>query len=360
VASSLLGSVVILPIALAVRPHAYPNISILWLVLAVVASVGVLMKEYLGGVVFALGRPLRYIAAGALQPVIGAIFVLGLLATGHHSLELVVAVWVASILLSGIGAVAFTMDLTGPWERVRRDNVRRLGRFGIKTYPALLARFLNLRLDQFLVRILASASVLGQYAVAVSVGELLIRIPTLTVWAITGTISSREQQDSAELVSQFCRWTFILIGGAVALIAVAAPIGIPFVFGAAYRPAATSVMWLLPGMLFYGPSAIIVEYFIVQRGKPARAALIAGTSLVTSSVLNVPLTPAFGADGASIASSISYMVMFLTAAWLFRADSGRSPAELLPRSVADLKMVGRAARRLVPAGARADRPAGTA
>src|SRR5206468_7248195 len=117
-------------------------------------------------------------------------------------------------------------------------------------------------------------------------------------------------------------------------------------FGSRYRGAVGSVLLLLPGMICYAPATIIAEYFIVQRGRPGKAALIAGASMVTSAALNFPLTPAWGAAGASIASSISYAVMLAVAVALFTADTGRPARELFAVSRRDLSESARALRRL--------------
>jgi O-antigen/teichoic acid export membrane protein len=176
------------------------------------------------------------------------------------------------------------------------------------------------------------------------VGELLLRIPNQMLWAFSGSISAHGRDESASLVAQFCRWALILLLITAAVIGVAAPFLVPAVFGAAYRPAISSVLFLLPGMVLYAPATIIAEYFIVQRGRPGKAALIAGSSLAVSAILNIPLTPTFGAAGASMASSLSYGVMFGVAAMLFSRDAGYRPLSLLPKSLADLRSVALAMR----------------
>ena len=130
-----------------------------------------------------------------------------------------------------------------------------LGRFGARTYLAVLTRFLNLRLDQFLVLALASAATLGQYAVAVNVGELLIQVSATMLWALSGTISASRREDSGPIVAQYCRWALIVVLLAAVAVAVVAPIAIPLLFGARYRPAIASVWLLLPGVRLLWPCA---------------------------------------------------------------------------------------------------------
>jgi O-antigen/teichoic acid export membrane protein len=160
------------------------------------------------------------------------------------------------------------------------------------------------------------------------------------LWALSGAISSADPDESREIVAQFCRVSILMLLGLGLVIAAAAPAVLPLVFGGNYRPAVPSVLLLLPGMVCYAPAIIFAEYFVVQGGMPGRAALIPAVSLVVSTVLNFPLTPALGAAGASMASSISYAAMLLTAVVLFARHTHRSPVTILRITRADLLLLG--------------------
>lgn len=338
VLSGGVAALVLIPLALALRSRLFPDLAPALITGAVVLAGPLLLREYVGGTLIALGRPQRYVLSHAAQPVAATAALAAILVAGTGSLAGVVWGWAIGITLSGLTALIMSIGLVGSRPQLERDDLLVLGRFGARTYPALLARFLNLRLDQFLVRFLASASVLGQYAVAVNVGELLIQIPVVLLWALSGAISSADRDRSGDLVAEFCRWSLIILGIAAAAVAMLTPVGLPLAFGSRYRGAVGSVLLLLPGMICFAPATIIAEYFIVQRGRPGKAALIAGVSMVTSAVLNFALTPTWGAAGASIASSVSYAVMLLTAYLLFTRDTGMPVRMLLRVSREDLRI----------------------
>jgi O-antigen/teichoic acid export membrane protein len=165
------------------------------------------------------------------------------------------------------------------------------------------------------------------------------------LWALSGSISAADPKESGAIVAQFCRLSILLLLGLAVVIAAVAPAGLPLVFGGNYRPAVPSVLLLLPGMVCYAPAIIFAEYFVVQGGMPGRAALIPAVSLAASTALNFPLTPAFGAAGASIASSISYAMMLVTAVVLFARHTRRSPVAILRITRADLRLLGSVLRR---------------
>ena len=337
--SSGAGALVLIPVALALRSRLFPDLAPILVAGAVLLATPLLLREYMGGILIALGRPQRYVLSHAAQPAAASVALAAILFAGVGSLTAVVAGWAIGVTLSGLTALVMAFTLVGSAPRMERDDLVTLGRFGVRTYPALLARFLNLRLDQFLVRLLASAAVLGQYAVAVNVGELLIQVPVVLLWALSGAISSADPEESREIVAQFCRVSILLLLGLAVVIAAAVPTVLPLVFGGNYRPAVPSVLLLLPGMVCYAPAIIFAEYFVVQGGMPGRAALIPAVSLVVSTVMNFPLTPALGAAGASMASSISYAVMLVTAVVLFASHTHRSPVKLLRITRADLTLL---------------------
>jgi O-antigen/teichoic acid export membrane protein len=345
--SGVAATLVLFPIALALRDRLFPGIAPVLIGTALALATPILLREYLAGAMTAVGRPLAVIGAIAVQPLVSLAVLSVILIIEEGSLQRVVAAWALGILASGLAAFALSFRFTRPWPNFKLPDLLALGRFGLRTYPAFVARFLNLRIDQFLVGILAGAAALGQYAVAVNVGELLVRIPNVLLLAVSGELSAADRGRSADLVIRFCRWSLIMLTAAVAIIAILAPIGIPLVFGPAYRPSIGPVLLLLPGMVFYAPATFISEYFIVQRGNPARAAWIAGVSMVASVVLNLFLVPILEAAGASIASSLSYALMFLFGVVLFARDTGLPAASLLTVGRRDLASLLGALRRVV-------------
>jgi O-antigen/teichoic acid export membrane protein len=341
-----MAALVFIPLGLGFHKEVLPGLDTLYIVAAIALATGLLAREYLGGVSIAVGRPQDYIGSLAVQPFVALGILLVLILTRRTSVGTVVVAWSAGIVASAATLYLLASRYRDSRARLKASQVWSLARFGIRTYPAFVARFLNLRIDQFLVRILTTAAILGQYAVAVNVGELLIRIPNLMLAALSGAISSEEPEASQRLVAQFSRWAIVVLAAAAVVIGLATPL-MPLVFGQSYRPAVGGVLLLLPGMVCYAPATIIVEYFIVQRGRPAKAAMIAGGSILISVVLNLILTPPLGVAGASLASSASYAGMLGTACWLFSKDTGKPIRDLVAVSRSDVRTMIRAMRSAV-------------
>lgn len=337
--SGALAGLLLIPASLALGDSLFPGISAILIVAAVLLATPMFVRDYSGGLLMALGRPERFMVSHAVQPLAALAILMAFVILGAPSFDEVVLAWAAAIIISGFAAITLSLGPVGGRPKFLRKDVVTLGRFGARTYAALLTRFLNLRVDQFLVLLLASARQLGYYAVAVNVGELLLQIPVIMLWAISGSISGTSREQSGAMVAQFSRWVIALMGGLLVVLAVITPLAVPLVFGARYAPAVPSVLLLLPGMVCYGPAVIISEYFIVHRGRPAKAVLIPGLATVANLLLNLPLTSLLGASGAAMASSASYALMLAIAVGLFTRDTGRSPRELLLVTRSDLRSI---------------------
>lgn len=335
--SGLAGAAVLGPVALFLRPTFLPGVSPIWILGAILLAIPLVVREYVSGPLIAVGRPTPVLLASGVQPFGAVAMLLPLLMIGIGGLAWVGASWAVGILLSTTIAVTISsVSLKGSPRFPKREDFGVL-RFGLRTYPAYITRFLNLRVDQFLVAWLASATALGYYAIAVTVGELLLQIPVVMLWALSGTISSGNREEAGRMVMIFCRWSILVLLASALLIGVATPLAVPLLFGEEYRPAIGSLLLLLPGMVAHAPALLLGEYFIVQRAQPGKAAIIAAVSLVVGTMLNFPLTPRLGAVGASIASSSSYVVMLLAALALFRRDTGIAASAMFRIAPSDLR-----------------------
>jgi hypothetical protein len=108
---------------------------------------------------------------------------------------------------------------------------------------------------------------------------------------------------------------YTLLSAALAcVLAVAAPWGVPLVFGHAFEPAVELVWILLPGFVAQS-YAYIVDAGMVGLRKPwvGNAAQGAGV-VITASMLPI-LLPTYGAKGAAITSTVSYTVSAVISVW---------------------------------------------
>ena len=84
--------------------------------------------------------------------------------------------------------------------------------------------------------------------------------------------------------------------------------GIVLLYGNEYRPSATALRALLPGIVMFN-TARIVANDLAGRGKPEINLYTSAFVLVVNIIASFTLVPTLGAVGASLSSSISYSLM---------------------------------------------------
>ncbi|MGH2841821.1 MAG: lipopolysaccharide biosynthesis protein, partial [Solirubrobacteraceae bacterium] len=201
-------------------------------------------------------------------------------------------------------------------------------RQGALLSPYFVFLFLNLRLDVLLLAAFDTTRSVGIYAVAVIFAEL--------IWLVTDAINAgaRERQwgtgaeDALAATASAARMSLLIALLALPVIAVAAPLAIPTLFGAQFADA-TDALWALL------PAAVAMAWWralgagLVRFGRARTVNAVAFTALAANVGLNVWLIPRLGISGAALASLGSYALGALLAA--VALCRGRlSARELLP------------------------------
>ena len=144
------------------------------------------------------------------------------------------------------------------------------------------------------------------------------------------------------------RIVMIITTVAVGVAALAGPVLLPIVFGAAYAGAVQPFLWLLPSAFGFAASAVFSTALLAS-GAPALSSLGPVISLVAGVALDLVLIPRLGATGAAIAASIALLAGGAAAATAYGLRAGLRPGALVPRREDVALLVTRATRR---AGAR--------
>ena len=170
------------------------------------------------------------------------------------------------------------------------------------------------RIDLPLVQALAGSRQAGLYAAAVKWSEVVWFIPIATQFVMLQSTASFWREDQTErvtaLVSRLVRYTVLATAPLIISVAVFAEPILQTYFGPDFAGAAWALRLLAPGVFCYSIARLIMPA-LQARGalKPLIAAILAAT--VTDVALNLWLTPAWGANGAALASSVSYTLAAL-------------------------------------------------
>jgi len=203
--------------------------------------------------------------------------------------------------------------------------LRRMITYGLKFHVSILAGAIIIRADLLVVNHFRGAAEAGVYSVASQFALMLMLLPGVVATLLFPRVTS-EQDARGETTCRVTRYTaFVMFICCLA----AVPLGLllPFIYGAAFYDA-TGLLWiLLPGVYLIGLESVLVQHFNAL-GLPRAIPLYWVVTLVLNLVLVFALVPRLGAQGAAIASTISYAAIFGLVALHFHSSTGRSFAEV--------------------------------
>jgi O-antigen/teichoic acid export membrane protein len=202
--------------------------------------------------------------------------------------------------------------------------------FGVRAWIGTLSRFLNFRLDQILLAVIASEAALGIYAVAVNVSEVLLYLPSATATALLPVAAASESSVAPERTLRAFRAVALISVAAMVIALLAGPPLLPLVFGERFEPAVLPFILLLPGTLGYAASAVFSSA-LAAASSPGLSSVGPLISLVAGLALDVVLIPPFGAPGAAAAASAAFLIGGGVAGWLYLRRTGSAWQGLIPR-----------------------------
>lgn len=176
---------------------------------------------------------------------------------------------------------------------------------GVRLQPASIALWLNLKVDLFLVGLLATTHEAGLYSLSASLADIVFTAVSTIALAALEAQTKADAKAAASYTVDFISQN---IGVAVLLGLAAALVSYPFitlVYGAEWEPSVLPFVLLMPAVV-----ALAIEEpargLLVRIAPPLVISAAAAAGLVLNVVLNFALVPTIGISGASLASVVSY------------------------------------------------------
>lgn len=180
-----------------------------------------------------------------------------------------------------------------------------------KAYMVALLGFLVLRGDLFMVQHMLGAEQAGYYSIASSMADYVSVLAAVVGFLLFPKLAAMKD------VRAKLRMTWRAVWGTVALllplILIASLLAHPLVrllFGAAFLPAASAFVLLMPGMLFLSMHAVAVQ-FLNSIGFPRQVVINWAICCAANFMVNLWVIPQYGIAGASIVSSFSYLLALI-------------------------------------------------
>ncbi|MBN2248706.1 MAG: oligosaccharide flippase family protein [Coriobacteriia bacterium] len=260
-----------------------------------------------------------YQSAQAVAALAGTWFVLLAMDGGPHEVVVVTAVvYTASALLMA----ADSARVHGFSKRVAGPRLREVLSYSVRSYLGGLVYYTALRVDSFILNASAGNAAVGQYSMAVTLAEKLWLVDSSISQATMPQVVGRDRDSSAAIVAASSRMVVLILGVLAVTLWVAAPFLIGLLYGSDYLPAVLPLRILLPGVVLFGSSRILSQYYMGQLGRPGVSSAVSVGMAVVGVALYMTLIPAYGFVGAAIASSATYSLGFVANAVLFCRATG--------------------------------------
>jgi O-antigen/teichoic acid export membrane protein len=182
--------------------------------------------------------------------------------------------------------------------------------YSLKAHLGTFAGLFNARLDMWLVIVFLPVREVGWYSVAVTISFVAMSVTTSLAYVMFPKVAEQGQEAGRETVLKVLATNTLAQLIICSLIALAAPIGVPLVFGQDFANTVLPVEILLIGILFQSGAVIIISG-LRGLGFPLLGTVSEAVSLVATVVLLAIFIPLFGYIGAAIGSTVSYTVNFL-------------------------------------------------
>lgn len=286
-------------------------------ILAAVALAPNIIRQTVSGILVGLSRVRLWnylqIAPGVLAFLGFLVFVTAL----DLGVRGAILAWALGHLITATAAVVLTWRIWLPHvtARLPKRTTPRLLRIALAMGAVNVIVFVNYRIEFAFLEGMRSTEDLGIYKTAVQVAETLWLVTTAIATATWTTVLHAREDRAISVVLRSCLKGLFYMGIGAAGIAVLAPTVVPLVLTKQFEDATSPVMWLIPGILAYGPVSILAIYISVRHRRPHYALIGPLISIGVTLACAYLLVDRYGVDGAAMASSAGYIVS-AAASWV--------------------------------------------
>lgn len=220
-----------------------------------------------------------------------------------------------------------------------KARIKEMLGLGLAYAVALLVININYYGDVVILERFSTASEIGLYSKGVFIAQFLWEIPMLMSSLIfSRSAASKEKMDFSLKACRLLRFAGIVMLVACLALCVLAPLVIYFLYGKHFEGSIMVLRLLLPGVFFL--TIFKVLYMdMAGRGKPWLSMKAMIPSAVLNIILNIVWDPIYGANGAALASTISYVFGAFLFLWIYSKDTGIAIKDILSFTSEDKELV---------------------
>jgi O-antigen/teichoic acid export membrane protein len=251
-----------------------------------------------------------YLCGPAGQAVVALVLVTVLAAVS--GLTAAIAGLTLAWIVSAIGLIAAGARLwpaRAPWLPETLPRLRVAATFGIQANLTNALQLVNYRAGLFFLGASAGRVSVGQFAVALSITSLGLFVPRALSAVLVprvAAVGDAERDAQRALMVKSVRHAALVVAG-TALVLCIGLLAVPLVYGDEFGPSVGMGLILVPGVSALGLANVFAAS-ILGRGLPRYGLYTALISTPVTLVLYMTLVPWLEAEGAAIASTLSYVL----------------------------------------------------
>lgn len=222
-----------------------------------------------------------------------------------------------------------------------RDIWKELIRKGIVFAIALFVINVNYRLNTILLGYFQKAENVGVFSVGVNFAEVLKEVPLaigLVLFSRSANWQKHELSEGIKKVALLSRVLFLLMFIVAGFVGIAVTILIPFLYGSAFANSVTVTWILLPGIVVLS-IFLVINLFVAGQGRPDLSIKAFAPAIIINVLIAVWAMPRWGANGAALASSVSFICATLFFVFIFRRNYRVRAIDMFVIKADDIKLI---------------------
>jgi O-antigen/teichoic acid export membrane protein len=224
------------------------------------------------------------------------------------------------------------------FREINKTYLMKSFKYGLKAHISNVMTFLNYRLDILLLGYFINPAAVGIYVVAVNVGERLSVFSQSISSVLLPRVAAEENEEvKNNLTSLVSRTLLLLIVLVSFVLFLLSDLIFTIFFGEQYNQSSLILKVLLPGLTLLAVEKLLSND-LAGRGKPELNMYVSFFNVIFNVCLNLFFIPKFGALGAGISSTLTYITSFVIKVVIFRRETGQSISSLLIIKKQDLQL----------------------
>lgn len=226
-----------------------------------------------------------------------------------------------AITLFGAGALVILWQNQLIRFEIVYEYIKHALSYGVPLIPHVLSGFMITMIDRVFITNMVGISETGIYTVGYQIGMIIGVLAGSFNKAWTPWLFEKLNEGAQETKKKIVRFTygyFLIIIGLALILSFLAPWFMEFFVGEAFFSATSYIIWVAIGYAFNGMYMMVTNYIFYKE----KTQILAWMTFIAAGfniLLNYFLIGVFGAIGAAQATSITYLMLFITV-WILSAS----------------------------------------